>query len=48
MAVNRWDPFTVLARLDTEFDELVRRAWGPQGARSGSAVTAGYVPRVRG
>jgi HSP20 family protein len=44
MAVNRWDPFTVLARLDTEFDELVRRAWGPQGARSGSAVTAGYVP----
>jgi len=42
MAINRWDPFTVLARLDTDFDELVRRTWGPQSGRT----TAGYVPAV--
>ena len=44
MAVIRWDPFTALARLDTEFDELVRRTWGSptEGWRS----TTGYVPAV--
>ena len=39
MSVVRWDPFTVLARLDGDFDELVRRAWGgPATARSGRTV----------
>ncbi len=28
MAVTRWDPFTAVARMDREFDELVRQAWG--------------------
>ncbi len=47
MAINRWDPFTVLARLDPEFDELIRRTWGPQRGRSGSSSSsAGYVPAV--
>jgi HSP20 family protein len=48
MALNRWDPFTALARLDTDFDELVRRAWGTGGAKSASASprTAGYVPAI--
>ena len=43
MSVSRWDPFTVLARLDDEFDELVRRAWG-----GGPSVTrsSGYVPAI--
>ena len=47
--INRWDPFTALARLDSEFDELVRRAWGsanPNRARSGAVSTAGYVPAI--
>ncbi|HEX6921796.1 MAG TPA: Hsp20/alpha crystallin family protein [Actinomycetes bacterium] len=45
MALTRWDPFTTLARLDSDFDELVRRAWG--GAPSaGRRVTAGYVPAI--
>ena len=41
MSTTRWDPFTVLARLDTEFDDLVRRTWGSQ---AGHRMTAGYVP----
>ena len=42
MNTRRWDPFTVLARLDNDFDELVRRTWGaPVTSRS-----AGYVPAV--
>ncbi|MBX6724214.1 MAG: Hsp20/alpha crystallin family protein, partial [Dactylosporangium sp.] len=28
MPMLRWDPFTALARLDEEFDELVRRTFG--------------------
>jgi HSP20 family protein len=28
MALMRWDPFTALARLDQEFDEVVRRTFG--------------------
>jgi HSP20 family protein len=40
MALIRWDPFTALSRLDTEFDELVRRTWG------GGPEVAGYVPAV--
>ena len=41
MQVQRsWDPFTVLARMDRDFDDLVRRTWGAQGR------TAGFVPAV--
>ncbi|MGZ4619131.1 MAG: Hsp20/alpha crystallin family protein [Frankiaceae bacterium] len=40
MAVVRWDPFSTLARLDRDFDELVRRTW-PTARR-----TTGYVPAV--
>lgn len=39
---SRWDPFTMLARLDDEFDELVRRTWGGTARATG----AGYVPAV--
>ena len=42
MNVSRWDPFTVLARLDDEFDELVRRAWGGQV----TTRSVGYVPPI--
>ncbi len=41
MALRAWDPFTVLARLDDDFDDLVRRTWG--GA---SGMTSGYVPAI--
>lgn len=41
MQVQRsWDPFTVLARMDREFDDLVKRTWGAQGR------TSGFVPAV--
>ena len=44
------DPFTVLApalaRMDREFEELVRRGWGSGRSRSTSATTAGFVPAV--
>jgi len=45
MALTRWDPFTTLARLDEDFDQLMRRAWGApsQGSRTG---TLGYVPAI--
>jgi HSP20 family protein len=35
--VRRWDPFTVLARMDRDFDDLVRRTWG-------ETAQAGFVP----
>ncbi len=35
-----WDPFTVLAHMDRDFDDLVRRTWGASGR------TAGFVPPV--
>lgn len=41
MIARRWDPFSVLARLDDDFDELVRRSWGPLTSR-----TFGFVPAV--
>ncbi len=48
MALTGWDPFTTLARLDPDFDELVRRAWGTPTRRSSSsrASTAGFVPAI--
>ncbi|MBU6213390.1 MAG: Hsp20/alpha crystallin family protein [Actinomycetales bacterium] len=41
--LQAWDPFTVLAQLDEDFDELVRRTWG--SATSGR-LAFGYVPPV--
>ncbi len=38
MPLMRWDPFTALARLDEEFDDLVRRSFG--------ASSYQYVPAV--
>ena len=48
MIMRSWDPFTVLARLDNEFDELVRRSWGAQTGAPAVAArrTAGFVPAV--
>lgn len=41
--LQSWDPFTVLAQLDEDFDDLVRRTWG--SATSGR-LALGYVPPV--
>lgn len=38
MPLMRWDPFTALARLDDEFDDLVRRTFG--------SASFQYVPPV--
>lgn len=38
MSILRWDPFTALARLDSEFDDVVRRTFG--------AATYQWVPPV--
>lgn len=38
MPLMRWDPFTALARMDDEFDDLVRRTFG--------ASTYQFVPPV--
>jgi HSP20 family protein len=46
MARTHWDPFTTLARLDQDFDSLVRRTWGAPSATSGARTTAGYVPAI--
>ncbi len=40
-AWKTWDPFTALARMDRDFDEVVRRTWGEQGR-----VGATFVPAV--
>lgn len=39
-----WDPFTTLARLEPEFDEIVRSAFAPRGASP--AARSGFVPAV--
>ncbi len=47
MIMRGWDPFTMLSRLDDDFDQLVRRSWGtatPTARRGTSAV--GFVPAV--
>ncbi len=46
MALTRWDPFTTLARLDEDFDQLVRRAWGTPREGSQRTSTLGYVPAI--
>jgi HSP20 family protein len=38
MALLRWDPFTALARMDKEFDDLVERTFG--------SATYQFVPPV--
>jgi HSP20 family protein len=38
MALIKWEPFTVLAQLDSTFDELIRRNFG--------AATQRFVPAV--
>lgn len=39
------DPFSMLAGMDREFDELVRRGWGG-GRPAGGAAVAGFMPAV--
>lgn len=47
MQVQRFDPFTVLARLDRDFDDLVRRGWGGTARAGGQrSVSSGFVPAV--
>lgn len=41
--LQAWDPFTVLAQLDEDFDELVRRTWG---STTSGRLAFGYVPPV--
>jgi HSP20 family protein len=46
---QRFDPFSVLARMDREFDDLVRRGWGAgqrPAAGGGARAMAGFVPAV--
>ena len=44
MELYRWDPFTALARMDRQFDEIVRRTWG-SGSKP-NPVGTGFVPPV--
>ena len=41
--LQSWDPFTVLAQMDEDFDELVRRTWG---SSTSGRLALGYVPPV--
>jgi HSP20 family protein len=43
MQVQRFDPFTVLARMDRELDDLVRRGFA---TRDKAPTMAGFVPAV--
>jgi HSP20 family protein len=49
MAMTIWDPFSALARVDTDFDrtfdQLVRRTFGTRPGAAASAAT-GFVPAV--
>ena len=40
MPVMRWDPFTALARLDDEFDSVVRRTFQLPGGVTADQVEA--------
>ncbi len=42
--VQRFDPFSVLSRVDREFDDLVRR--GLAGSRDSVRARSGFVPAV--
>ena len=46
MQVQRFDPFSVLSRVDREFDELVRRGWSGRDREKAPAAMAGFVPAV--
>lgn len=46
MQVQRFDPFSVLARMDREFDDLVRRGWGAAREGAPRPAMAGFVPAV--
>ena len=46
MQVQRFDPFSVLARMDREFDDLVRRSWGGARPAAAARAMAGFVPAV--
>lgn len=46
MALRVWDPFSTLARLDREFDELFRRTWTPARTDAGQRAQGSYVPAV--
>lgn len=41
MTVGHWNPFTVIARVDDDFEKLVRSTWGASVTRP-----AGYVPAI--
>ena len=43
MQVQRFDPFSVLSRMDREFDDLVRRQLG---GREATRTMSGFVPAV--
>ena len=45
MQVQRFDPFSVLSRMDREFDDLVRRGLGG-GSRGPARALTGFVPAV--
>jgi HSP20 family protein len=40
------DPFTVLAQMDRQFDELVRRGWGAARQAGSAGPMVGFVPAV--
>ena len=44
MQVQRFDPFSVLSRMDREFDDLVRRQLG--GTHERPRAMSGFVPAV--
>lgn len=44
MQVQRFDPFSVLSRVDRDFDDLVRRGLG--GSRESVRARSGFVPAV--
>ncbi|GAB3402017.1 Hsp20/alpha crystallin family protein [Flindersiella endophytica] len=46
MALRVWDPFSTLARLDREVDELFRRTWTPARTAAGRRAQGSYVPAV--
>lgn len=45
MALAVWDPFSTLAQLDRQFDEVVRRSWaGNRSAHQPPRRRSGFVP----
>ena len=46
MQVQRFDPFSVLSRMDREFDDLVRRQLSGGAGREAARAMSGFVPAV--